>query len=541
MTQWFMGIKPGVGPVLKVLSDDTADPLTVPVADIFDSEQATRIGYVYDIADTSYSLTRWPKPNSNKSTAVHYGPPGTDDTTALEKVWTYRDDGDWQDGMQWHVIFPEQYGLSFTPWVETRVREANGRFVGPSTRFNTTDSLGSARTGQIVGGSTATSSYADSARVLTGGIVTVGRKHYSVFGHGYVVSDANTINVNYVYPQTSQRLTSVLELPAENQPFPTYASAPVDGQLVLELTNKVARMAYPGHDVNETSHEAFIFSESRIPAKIIGAGEVTVGAGGNAKVFTKRATTPETYMDWMIRRTADAFWCNPPYMPPTLFSSDGQGISIDYEVEADGVRIYNTGNADVVVRYMICADDASGPTSGGAKVLHDGNDGTQDFIQIKRPGSSDTNPNLNEIILDTRYPYVPIVQEGWVAAEEFTEGSDNRSFGAYRKTVNFINTGYMPFVKIMTRWSNGQTRSPINKQLRVSGVSGSEAAILNGQAAGDCTFCVVGDNFLRLYQSNGEPVRLELKQETFGPGIVKRWGPSLVGVRYYVFAIPYSL
>lgn len=540
MTQWFMGIKPGVGPVVKVMKDDADDPLTTPSTDwqkfIFDSERAYKLGYIYDIREINYSLTKWPRPAADNSTAIYYEPPGTNNSTALEKIWTVRDNGSVGDAGQNHVIFPEKLGFAYTPIIEGRAQTVlDSRFFGATNFYTGSDSGGGGETGYVQGRMAFTAQFRDSSLVATFGVETLSRRAYSLYGFGGITGEyvnARPLSLNGVY----RDLFAVLELPAGNEAMPTYAGTPVEGQKVLEISPTMVRMAYPGHDVAESAHEAFIFNESRIPAKLIGSGEVQVNSGANVKVFTKRPTTLGTYMDYMVRRTSDAMH-HPAYLPSG--TAKALKIQMQYVIEADGVRIYNTGDPDIVVRYMILADDDSAPTTGGSKILHKGNDGSVDFIQLKRPGSSDTAPGLNEIILDTRLPYVPIVDEGWLAAGAFTETTDSLILGTAKKTINFTNDGFLPFVKYMATWSDGSISAPINRILRSFNLN--QAPKWDNEVAGCTTNCRVSSNKLEFYHASGRPWRTVVKTNGFGTYADPVYGASLVGIRWYLFAIPLSL
>lgn len=539
MTRWFMGWKPGVGPVVKVMKNDGDNPLTTPSTNwqkfIFDSERAHKLGYVYDIRNISYSLATWPKPAADNSTAIYYEPAGTNNSTALEKVWTVRDNGSISDGMQWHVFFPEKFGFSYTPIIEWRSQTiSSGRFIGAASFYSPSDFQGGAETGFVQGRTAYVSDFRTSATVVTFGVETLSRLNFSLYGYGI---NSNQVNGRYATEGPLYRdLYAILELPTGNEAMPAYAGTPVEGQMVLQISPTTARMAYPGHDVAESAHEAFIFNESRIPAKLIGSGEITVNSGANVKVFTKRPTTLSTYMDYMVRRTSDAMH-HPPFLPTGTAKS--LKIQMEYVVESDGVRIYNTGNPDIVVRYMILADDDSAPTTGGNKVFYQGNDGTVDFIQLKRPGSSDSAPSVGDIMLDTRYPYIPIVDEGWLAASAFTEATDHPTLGTAKKTINFTNDGFLPFVKYMVTWSDGSMRAPVNRILRSFNLD--QTPRWDGNVAGATTNCRVSSNKLEFYHASGQPWYTEVKSGAFGTYADPKYGPSLTGIRWYLFAIPLSL
>lgn len=537
MTRWFMGSIDGVGAVLRVMKNDADDPLTTPSTDwqkfIFDNLRAHKLGYVYDVRDISYSLTNWPRPGAN-GTATYYEPPGTSNSTCLEKIMTVRSSTPLFDGQQWHLLFPDALGFSYTPIIEGRRQTiSSGRFTGVSNAYSPSDSGGGGETGFVQGRMSYT---AHTRTTFNVGADVYTRRGMSLYGFGGLTTGEYAGGEIQTTGSQSRDLFSILELPAGNEAMPAYAGTPVEGQKVLQLSPTTVRMAYPGRDVAESAHEAFIFNESRIPAKLIGSGEVTVNSGANVKVFTKRPTTLSTYMDYMVRRTSDAMH-HPPFLPTG--TAKALKIQMQYVIESDGVRIYNTGDPNIVVRYMILADDDSAPTSGGSKIFHKDNDGTVDLIQIKRPGSSDTAPGLNDIILDTRLPYVPIVNEGWLAASAFTESTDNPTLGTAKKTINFTNDGFLPFVKYMVTWSDGSVMAPVNRILRSFNLD--QTPKWDGNVAGATTNCRVSSNKLEFYHASGQPWYTEVKSGAFGTYADPKYGPSLTGIRWYLFAIPLSL
>lgn len=541
------GSQPGVGAVFKMMVDEADDPWTTPNSDwqkfIFNSEQATKMTYVYDIREISYSLTKWPRGGSDHSDAIYFDPPGTNDSTALEKIWTARDDSstgpNGTDGMQAHVVFPEKLGFSYTPIVEVRDQTiADSRFVAANAMYTQNSSLSGAQAGYVQGRVSYLSWFRDSTTLFSWGSYPINRRTFSLYGYYANQEETNLTSMRRVLGESQRSLFSVLELPAGNEPIPSYAGTPVAGQQVLRISTSQVRMAYPGHDVDESGHDAFIFSESRIPAKVIGSGQTWVNTGANVKIFTKRPTTIGTYVDFIVKRPSEAQFHHPPYLPASTTTSNR--LYINYVIEADGIRFYNTGDQQADIRYIVFADDNSPNTTGGSRVMRQANDGVEDYFQLKVPGSSDIAPNLNDIILDSRYPCIPIVDEGWIAAGDFSEAGDG-FLGLYKKTVNFTNDGFMPFVKYMCTWSNGGIRAPYNRILRVFNTTRPGGAFWNNKPSGVSTNCRIFDNKLEFFHSSGNPNRLQIDNQPTGTEANPIYGETLVGIRWYLFAIPLSL
>lgn len=531
------GSKPGVGAAFKMMLNDADDPWTTPSTDwqkfIFNSERATKMTYVFDVREINQDSVKWPKPTSSNTTFSYFDPPGTNGSTALEKIWT--DNG----ANQCHVIFPEKLGFSYTPIIEGRNQTvSDSRFTAANSVYLQNDSLSGAQCGYVQGQVSYVSWFRDSTQTPLAGFETLSRRTFSLFG--YYGNIQNTwLTFRFANQEGIYRdLFSVLELPAGNEPLPNYAGTPVAGQKSLRISPTMVRMAYPGHDINESSHDAFIFSKSRIPAKVIGSGQVQVNSGANVKILTKRPTTIATYVDFIVKRTTEAQFHHPPFLPSGTSTSNR--LYINYVIEADGIRFYNTGDQHAVIRYMVVADDNSPNTTGGSKVMRQANDGTENYFQLKVPGSSDTAPNLNDIILDSRYPCIPIVDEGWLAAADFTESGDG-FLGLSKKTVNFTNDGFMPFVKYMCTWNNGGIRAPFNRILRVFNTTRPGGAFWNGKPSGVSTNCRIFDNKLEFFHSSGNPNRLEINNAPTGTAADPIYAESLVGIRWYLFAIPLSL
>lgn len=542
MTRWFMGSKGGSHPMLRVMKDDADDPVTTPSTDwqkfIFDSTRAHKIGYIPDIFDTSYDIVRYPNSGPSGGVATYYEPVGSSEGSAREKVWTYRagNPSSTINAAQSRVIFPEKLGLSFEPLMELRSqRRSDGRATGCSSGYYRYRSRYGGEFGNVRGFGAYTSTYANGGRLWVTP-VDVSRRFYSPYGlQGTDVNGVPLINYSMSTGSSHFRLTTAFELPSGDQPMPTYASTPVPGQRVLRFSPEGVGMAYPGHDVNEPGYEAHIFNGSRVPAKVIGTGEIWVGSGANVKVFTKRSTTQSTYLDFMLRRSDQAQFSHPPIIATGTAQTDK--LEMEYAIEADGVRIFNIGTMAFYCRYIVFADDNSAPTSGGLKVFNKGNDGAQDFIQLKLPGSSDTNPGLNETILDLRLPFVPIVDEGWIPASAFTE-SGHLSYGIRRKTIYFTNNGFIPFVKYLVSWGNGVISHPVTNIIRTwdLGFPNYDKTI-----GGDSTSCVIFNDRLDFYNSSGNPVRIDVDEGVTGPKANPEYGPGISGIRWYLFAIPNSL
>lgn len=336
---------------------------------------------------------------------------------------------------------------------------------------------------------------------------------------------------------TERAIVSTFELPARNEALPNYAATPAAGQNSILFSPSVARVALPGRVVTDTDPRRYILHENHIPAKIMAAGDINVPLGQSRTIDTPLPLTPLTYMDFHARLrdgtgAAADFW-NPPYFDNT-YSSDQ--VKFTYTVNAQSITITNTGTAAITVRYVIFADSEQAPTTGGSRVLWKGNDGTRDFVQIKRPGSHDTNYNLSDIMVDSRLAYLPLVAEGFLSwPDDFGMATDNAVYGEARARVSFSNpSGFLPFVKQMVVFPSTGVQTAM-----VGGVH--DVFVNSGATWSNRTTCLssaarLKATYVDFYMSGNNPRGIN---RTTGEPIYN--GQQALGLRYYIFAIPPSL
>ena len=522
MVAYWYGIKPGGVPALKITKADlTADqiialPTTSYEAFLFDSEQA-KLGYVYDIVQKTFGQFTWtPVKSSNPEYQFQ----------ALATEWVQArlaKGGNFGNNIQethWVNIAAAFPQLPFTPIVEVRQQAFGARLKGP---WSTYISLGSGGAGSFAeigeirgnvgfdGGTTGSFNY-----IGNDGFGYIQQAETYTFGLG----DNSTSN----FPQRC--IISAWELPGKNQPLPSYAAAPVAGHLALRLSPTMVRLAYSGHQVTESVPH--IFSEARIPAKVLAAGEVTIAAGSSATVSTRLPTTPATYVDYHARKSTEAMF-HPPLLPG---SARSDSIDIQFEILSAGVTIYNLSTYTMVVRYLVLADDDSAQSSGGSLWQRRANDGVSDYWQLKVPGSSDAAPKLNDIIVDTRLAYLPLVADGYLSAATDFVQADYQWLGEAMRTINFVNNGFRPFVKYATVFSDHYA-IPRNRLFKEYFTSTS----WGNRCAGDSVNCIVGDTSLTFYMATGNPTDMRLNSS----GLTVTHGQKPIGIRWYLFAIPTSL
>ncbi|RCS21463.1 hypothetical protein DUT91_23890 [Phyllobacterium salinisoli] len=226
----------------------------------------------------------------------------------------------------------------------------------------------------------------------------------------------------------------------------------------------------------------------------------------------------------------------PQYVPSLIISgyTPDFNVALTYSVAPSGVTFYNEGQANLIVRYIVFGVDFRAPTTGGVLVERRDNDGAQDFIQIKKPGTSDTAPLPNDILLDTRFPTLQIVAEGFIPLSSFTEtlSGDELKLGNKAATINFTNSGFRPYLKYAVNFP-GCILPPMFAQIyHYPDNSGS----YNHRPTNQSCIAQVTDTSVKFYIAPGNPSTMV----NTGSGTWD-WGvqyPDIAGIRYYIFAIP---
>jgi hypothetical protein len=538
MTKLGFGLTAGDLPALRIAFDNATDLVNEPASNVgkfqFDSLNGTKLSYVYDIVENSYdSAYRTGGWSGNYWFFTTYGwgsPYNSSNIAATAKATIF-----WSTagtGTQEKYMHKEWWGFGYLPIYEYRL-------IDPSLPSNTF-------TGAIVDYSQFVSSlgFVDSrAGYVSTALGYVNANLYGTNGS----REAYKVTTKTATPNTTFRyLATVFRLPAREDALPDYSAAPASGQQVLLLNPTTARLALPGRDISDADPLHYIFHEDNIPAKIMAAGDINVAASGTADIECPLPITPYTYMDFMIRRQSDANFWNPPYFD-SIASDKSLQFTYLVDVANQKITITNLKATAITIRYIIFADSEDAPTTGGKKVLYRGNDGTRDFVQIKRPGSSDLAPNLNDIIVDTRLAYVPILAQGflnWSADFPTSITGSNRFKGERMATIAVNNPS--PSLKLFVKQtvvfpSNTTVVSMQNSYHRVFTDAG---ATWTGRSSGHSSWAMVHDDesAVDFYMAGANPI----SYQSDGPHFAQYWDGSLhntdaLGLRYYVFGIPQSL
>jgi hypothetical protein len=342
---------------------------------------------------------------------------------------------------------------------------------------------------------------------------------YGAMGNGcfYYGNMYGENNANQVTPEIV-----VWRLPGDNTAILNGAPlSPVPGQQSIQINKDFCRVAKPGYDVTVATPTQLAFDSSGRPLSIIKAGDIALPIG-TTEVELGHAVDPTTICD-MVLYTGSTI-----VFPMSQF---GESLICEYWFSGTKMYISNT-TAACRCRYLVFAKDKLSTSSGANKVLRQFDDGTHDVVQFLRPGAADP-PRLADIILDSRWPSLQLLAEGYQTIgpqpNRTPPGSVNtgQSF-----TVNFPNTGgVFPFVKYMTVHDYGSNGILVRPPM--SGITEN----YDNQTQyhmGNSTYCTVSSNQATFWTFKGNP---EFERYTSGWTFDYPADP-IIGIRYYILGIP---
>ena len=512
MTRLFIGHKPSVGPVVKIMKNDGDDPLTTANNQhskyLFNSE-TSRIGYIDDIFIRTFMTSI-----TVKGTWV-FTPGGSNMANCQSAVFR-QDSGNGYDTQVFR--FAKSYFGSYFPLFEERRAMGDNKnvFLGPGTLTQDTDGgwfQGISLTFTNSGGRVANQAAGSNWRAF------------------FETSPVPT-------GDRWRQIISLWDLPANNTALPSIGS-PSSGQEVVRVSPSMARVAKPGFTVTNGSPKNFILHEDYIPAKIMAAGEISVPATGSKQatitVPASFTLTPQTYMDYHVRRDGSEWYNQYFFSPPLIYNSnENDGIGFTYQVNASSVVITNRCRFPIVVRYAIFADSDAATTSGGSAIMRK----TGNAIQIKRPGSSDSAPALNDIMLDTRLAYFPLLKEGylpWPGGFPSSYGAGEKFYGEKYVDVAVDNpTGVKLFVKhrLIFPASTGVGGVTYDEEIfePVVSVMTNAGATWTGRMTAYSSYARIAtdEKSVRFSMAGDNPF--------YATGVYWRVAPA--GIRYFIFGIP---
>lgn len=530
MTKFVYG-KDGLGPFVKIMTNSEDDPLTVPDSDLskfqFNS-RTNKVGYVYDVLP-KHVTSDFPFGGSG-TLNNYYVPSGTNLSTCDKAVRSNTGSGGSDTRIQYVYWFPERMLGDFgpgnwCPWWEMRSKVVtNPRWPGPNVFWGQSESSG------VVAGS-----WRGFPSVLTTQM-SPKNDDSTIFDYFNRVDEMLTsmaIQVGGVGHQ--EVIITIWDLPMNEAALVNPTGTPVAGQQTVIISPTIVKIARPGFDVGTATDRQLVLSSERVPAKIVRAGDVVVPGNSFVDVTSPIPLSEYTVLDYHATRNGERLF-HPPQLDGSSFG-DTDKIEFEYEFFSGHVRFHNGDSHDLYVRYLLLTDDGSEQTTGGEKVLYKDNDGTQDFIQIKKPGSSDSAPSTSDILLDSRFAYLPMVAEGYIHWDEFTDPPTTTRQGNAAKIINFTNTGFKPFVKFSVVYDTDVAGFTKAKHPHSRLLYTSPSTIYNMKQGREGVPARIEDTKITFHMSRENPTFIQAEGGSFS----LTNGEKPVGIRYYIFAIPNEL
>lgn len=526
------GWKPGAGPVCKVMKYDTDDYLTVP-NDAFErfyfNSENQNISYMKS-PGARFGFNNMNYPTSNQWNFYNFD--GASNGVCLGYVGAFSTGIPNRQAWNCSFFIDRIFPGDFPPIFEAKIRRTDGRYLGPAFSINQQYQIGTqyrsvlARATSQQGPqrplalSQANNVYAD-----YGYFGWMGRVSNSTVLYPEKGSQDWTFGINPSVVSTAGDLYYTFwDLPADQSPIPKPSTTPVAGQEVIRLNSQGFIIARPGFTVDNSVGRQRIIDSTRNPPFCIMAAEIGfIPAGGSVFASAPAGVnlTDSMFVDIIAGIAGRDFVV--PIFDRQLHETT-EDVLITYAIQSNGVTFYNESSSVAIkMRYLVYCNDLSGASSGGVEVIRRiGND-----IQIKKPGSSDTAPTFNDILLDTRFPSVQVLDEGYIPVDQFNEGPADAMYGEVAKTVPFNGSGMLIFPKIVGVFPD-VLRQSYAALYRIP--SGSGAYGISNQSV----VSVLGSNSLKIHLS-----------PTQATGITRggsSWNydysfPAPLGARYYVLGV----
>lgn len=522
--------KQGDSPFVKVMADDDADPLTTPDSDfgafLFNSNNQ-ELGYVLDVVNDSINNPDYTWASGTTRTRTFW-PNGTGWADADFYTITFRSGS--VLALYWYMLLNNTYGNfgnpDFAPFVEvTRGNATTGLMRGPENFYS--GAGGTFHAGRWVI-TTGAAGYTVAQPLIVNPVATPIPEDT---GDG----PGNMVGVLAASTNNEQWNSTVWDIPGNNVPMDYATATPVPGQEQIRLDSTGIRIARKGFDVDDTEFRNFVLTSDRVPAKIMGTGNITLAANASSDIYTPLPTDETAVMRFMARPSSvtGETWTH----PPLYILNQGESSVITYRSFGDYIRVTNSSNQNIQIRYIIFATSRDEPTTGGSQVVRRGDD----YIQIKRPGSSDTAPNLNDIILDTRVSYLTMVDEGYIPHEDMNESPSNALYGTIAKTVNFTNDGgFTPYVMYTTVYDAGGGKT-FYKSAFIRILFTSTSTPYRFMPARQSSLAEITNSSVKFHLTRGNPWDVFLNASETGYVTTNGNEPNPIGIRYYIFAIPNAL
>lgn len=541
MTQLFIGVKPNVGPVVKVLRYDSDDALTL-ANDAYDryyfNSENQKLAMVRDqnIQDINY----WNHPGSvNGEVYLYQGNQTTSKyVLMMRKVFSSSNQSSVNFYARAKNIFPdvnypcmaEVRRVQGNGWITSAIRGLQWVFDGTGSDAREVGVYVSFQYANTWVKPIYEATNIDWRRRFYQPVSFMGGDWVLVAAYGVDGRDGNSPNVPYVDTGNPDLkfINAYWDAPADASPMPAYTSQP--DLEVFRANQDGVIMSRPGYSVDSSEGTRHRILDSTINlASVVMVGTRAGIAPGQTVEIPSNFPLPmaaTSIAEMMIKESGEE-----QYVPPHILSgyAKDRRLEVQHKVNPYSLSIWNGGTHSIDVTYVVFNIDAEPKTTGGNEIIRKVNISGNEEIQIKKPNSSDDEPKVSDLLLDTRLPTMQIIDEGFIPTDQFTDDPEQLYLlGRRAKQINFNNNGFKPFVKfnlvfddrihppIMSRAYNYMTSTGAN--------GGSKFSSLARVRNNNVKFWINPGSWssIRLYQGN----------------ILVEWfGPQPLGIRYYIFGV----
>ena len=527
MSHLAIGHKPGFGPVVAIVRDDSAEWTQIPVTDyskFFLTTEGQNLSYMFGkfFFSNGFTETIYPS-NTDVFQGAAFGLENGGPSTATRGLSVMRNTGNTARYWGYYEIFPRFAELGgIIPVFEVKLIDNNDR-------VKLFDFNGAQGNQQLFSIGTLYNSVITSVSPSSEQVVGIGNNYdklHTAFNYsGWVGRATNYTGPQQAYVQniggnTFRLLSCQWDLPAQmNVPLPFPNATPTPGQEVVRISGQEVKVARRGLTVDTTNPRGLQINSNKAPMMCIMMDETPIiPAGGTLYRPNKSSVSlhPTMFLDAILRYDGRQY--SIPPVDPTV-SRSGRECRFYYKIDPNGITFYNEGDYAVGCKFMIYATSTEGLTSGGNQVMRR----VFNHVQVKRPGSNDANPSSNEILIDTRFPSVRILAENTIPISAFsTANSLDPLFGTHAAIVNFPNpSGMFIFPKVIGNWP-GMLAQGYYRSLRPTNV-------VSWSCSNYCMTTVVEQTRMIIHLSPGAYT------DSLANGGMVRTMPDPLGVRYYVF------
>ncbi|OLP44654.1 hypothetical protein [Rhizobium oryziradicis] len=334
-----------------------------------------------------------------------------------------------------------------------------------------------------------------------------------------VTATQTAIASNMDFSGSSQISMAVFNLPGDDAGIQNGEDRPpVAGQPQIIINSSTLKVSKPGFDVTTASGTQVAFDSANMPSKIIAANDIYIPSG-TSYYETGYYLSLETLVDCHFYDSSVI------YYPRSIAKG---AIPVVYRKNGTTIEFVNSG-APCRARFMIYASGKTDQTYGQNDVLRQFTDGSgNNVVQFLRPGCG-PNPSFSDIVIDSRWPVVKIVKQGYFNVPD----------GTAESTISYDANGMFVFVRWCTLHGGGSNGNGVNRWTWSKFVRPPEFtlwAVDNGafNVGGNTTICRYDNSSATFYSYRGLPKYQTYTSST--PTTAYDTAP-IIGIRYYVFGV----